>query len=119
MRPTRVLVLYNEPTLPPDHRDAESESDVLDTADHVAATLGEAGYAVSRLGVDRDAAALVAGVRRAKPDVVFNLFEGLPDWGDTEAFAVGVLEWLGLPYTGCPLQPLALARHKPLTKHPL
>jgi D-alanine-D-alanine ligase len=27
------------------------------------------------------------------------------------------LEWLGLPYTGCPLQPICLARHKPLTKH--
>ena len=62
-------------------------------------------------------AALVTGIRKARPDVVFNLFEGLPDWGDTEAFAVGVLEWLGVPYTGCPFQPLAIARHKPLTKH--
>jgi D-alanine-D-alanine ligase len=117
MRPTRVLILYNEPTLPSDHRDADSEHEITDTVDHVEAALTAAGYAVGRLGVGRDVAALVAGVRRAKPDVVFNLFEGLPDWGDSEAFAVGVLEWLGLPFTGCPLQPLALARHKPLTKH--
>src|SRR4051812_39763325 len=71
---------------------------------------------VSRLGLTRDPGALVTGVRKAKPDAVFNLFEGLPDWGDTEAFAVGVLEWLGVPFTGCPLQPVCLARNKPLTK---
>src|SRR4051812_22823765 len=100
MRPTRVLVLYNEPTPPPDHRDADSEHDIVETAGHVEAALAAAGYAATKLGVSRDAAALVGGVRRARPDAVFNLFEGLPDWGDTEAFAVGVLEWLGLPYTG-------------------
>jgi D-alanine-D-alanine ligase len=117
MRPTRVLILYNEPTLPPDHRDADSEHEITDTVAQVDVTLKAAGFAVSRLGASHDVAALVAGVRKARPDVVFNLFEGLPDWGDTEAFAVGVLEWLGVPYTGCPFQPLCLARHKPLTKH--
>src|SRR5205807_1505210 len=60
--------------------------------------------------------ALIPRVRKARPDVVFNLFEGLPEWGDTEAFCVGMLEWLGIPYTGCPLQPVALARNKPLAK---
>jgi D-alanine-D-alanine ligase len=116
MRPPRVLILYNELTLPPDHRDADSEHEVTFTVEHVAQALKAAGHRVSRLAVSRDAGALVAGVRRARPDVVFNLFEGLPDWGDTEAFAAGALEWLGVPYTGCPFQPLALARHKQLTK---
>jgi D-alanine-D-alanine ligase len=116
MRPTRVLILFNEPTLALDHRDADSEHEITDTVAHVETTLKAAGLAVSRLGVSHDAAALVAGVRKARPDVVFNLFEGLPDWGDTEAFAVGVLEWLGVPYTGCPFQPLCVARSKPLTK---
>ena len=118
MRPTRVLILYNEPTLPLDHRDADSEHEVTDTVGHVETTLNAAGFSrFPELGVSRDvSAALVAGVRKSRPDVVFNLFEGLPDWGDTEAFAVGVLEWLGVAYTGCPFQPLAVARHKPLTK---
>src|ERR1700716_4162639 len=106
MRPTRVLILFNEPTLPLNHRDADSEHEITEVVDHVATTLKAAGFAVSRLGVSHDPAARVTGVRKARPDVVFNLFEGLPDWGDTEAFAVGVLEWLGVPYTGCPLQPL-------------
>jgi D-alanine-D-alanine ligase len=116
MRPTRVLILSNEPTLPPDHRDADSEHEVTYTVEHVALALKGAGFHVSRLAVSHDAGALVSGVRRARPDVVFNLFEGLPDWGDTEAFVVGALEWLGVPYTGCPLQAIWLARHKPLAK---
>jgi D-alanine-D-alanine ligase len=116
MRPTRVLILYNEPILPPDHHDAASEHEVTETIELLESALAAAGFAVSKLGVNHDAAALVAGVRKARPKVVFNQFEGLPDWGDTEAFAVGLLEWLGLPYTGCPFQPLCLARHKPLTK---
>jgi D-alanine-D-alanine ligase len=116
MRATRVLILYNQPTLPENHRDADSEHEVLYTAEQVEKALAAAGYAISRLAVDRDPGVLVPGIRKARPDVVFNLFEGLPDHGQTEAYAVGVLEWLGLPYTGCPFQPLALARNKPLTK---
>jgi D-alanine-D-alanine ligase len=116
MRSTRVLILYNEPTLPPDHRDADSEHEITFTVEKVGQALKAAGFHVSQVGVSRDVGALIAGVRRARPDVVFNLFEGLPDWGDTEAFAVGALEWLGVPYTGCPFQSLCLARHKPLAK---
>src|SRR5262249_39764227 len=96
--------------------DAESEHEVTETIELLESALDAAGFSVGKLGVNHDAAALVAGVRKARPDVVFNQFEGLPDWGDTEAFAVGLLEWLGLPYTGCPLQPLCRPRHKPLTK---
>jgi D-alanine-D-alanine ligase len=116
MRPTRVLILYNEPTLPPGHRDYDSEHEVTYTVDEVAKALEPAGYQVLRLGVSHDPTDLLKGIRKARPDVVFNLFEGLPDWGDTEAYAIGLLEWLRVPYTGCPLQPILLARDKPLTK---
>ncbi len=112
----RVLVLYNEPVLPADHPDADSEHEVLFTVDVVAGHLGDAGFEVSRLGVSRDPATLLSGLRRAKPDVVFNLFEGLADQYGTEAHAAGLLEWLGLPYTGCPFHTLCLARDKPWTK---
>jgi D-alanine-D-alanine ligase len=112
----RVLVLYNEPTLPPDHPDADSEHDILYTADTVARIAQQAGLAVSRLGVTDDPAALLAGLTAAQPDVVFNLYEGLAQWGNTEAFVSGLLELLRLPFTGCPTQPLMLCRSKPLTK---
>jgi D-alanine-D-alanine ligase len=69
------------------------------------------------LGVGRDPALLINGIRRVRPDVVFNLFEGLADQSETEAHAAGILDWLGVPYTGSPYLTLCLARHKHLTKN--
>jgi D-alanine-D-alanine ligase len=113
----RVLVLHNQPVLPQNHADADSEHEVLSTARFVQQILSDAGYEVSTLGVARDPGLLLARLRDIRPDVVFNLFEGLADFGDTEAHVAGVLEWLEIPYTGCPYQTLCLARNKHLTKH--
>lgn len=115
-RPTRVLIVYNEPVLPKDHPEADSEHDIFDTVDEVAKALHEGGYIAEKLGVGRDPQTLVQGVRASKPDVIFNLFEGLADWGETETFVVSILEWLGIPFTGCPVLPTVLARNKPLAK---
>jgi D-alanine-D-alanine ligase len=112
----RVVVLYNEPVLPPDHPDAESEHEILYTADVVATTLEKAGFTVSRLGVGHDPAHLIAGMTGLAPDVVFNLYEGTADHGNTEAYVAGLLEWLGVPFTGSPSPALWLARSKHLTK---
>jgi D-alanine-D-alanine ligase len=113
----RVQILYNRPVLHRTHPDAESEHEILYTVDVVHQTLSSAGAVVDRLGVCRDPEALLSGVRQFGPDVVFNLFEGLADFGDTEAHATGLLEWLRIPFTGSPFQTLCLARNKPLTKY--
>lgn len=115
----RVLVLHNRPILPEDHPDADSEHEILFTTEHVQNTLSKAGYEVTTLGVSRDPAVLIDGLREHRPDVVFNLFEGLADFSDTEAHVAGILEWLEIPYTGCPFQTLCLARDKRMTKHVL
>ncbi|HTU18235.1 MAG TPA: ATP-grasp domain-containing protein [Gemmataceae bacterium] len=113
----RILILFNKPILPEDHADADSEHEIFFTTEFVRQTLTEAGYDVSMLGVSRDPAVLLEGLRDLRPDVVFNLFEGLADFGDTEAYAAGILEWLEIPYTGCPHQTLCLARGKHVTKY--
>ena len=113
----RVLVLHNQPVLTEDHPDADSEHEILFTANRVQQILIEAGYDASSLGMSRDPAVLLDGLRDLRPDVVFNLFEGLADFGDTEAHVAGLLEWLEIPYTGCPYQTLCLARSKHITKH--
>jgi D-alanine-D-alanine ligase len=117
MRPTRVAILYNQPVLPADHPDAASEHEILDTVAAVERSLADAGFEVARLGVGHEPRVLVEGLHDLRPDVVFNLFEGLADQGGTEAHVAGVLEWLGLPFTGSPSATLGLARNKPLTKH--
>src|SRR5262249_30370592 len=108
---------YNEPVLSADHCDAESEREVLFTVEAVRANLLQAGFEVEHLGCGRDPAATVHTLGQRRPDVVFNLFEGLADRGDTEATMAGLLDWLGLPYTGCPHHTLCLAQNKHLTKH--
>ena len=113
----RVLILYNEPVLPPDHPNAESEREILATVEVVNRMLTPAGFDVQRLGCSHDPACLLAGLRERRPDVVFNLFEGTADHGLTEAYVAGLLEWLGLPFTGCPSQALFLARGKHLSKY--
>src|SRR5262249_8089317 len=96
---------------------AASEHEILFTVEAVERGLKEGGYAVGRLGVNHDRAHLLHGIRRFRPDVVFNLFEGTGDDGNNEAYAAGLLQWLRLPFTGCPAQTLNLARNKAITKH--
>jgi D-alanine-D-alanine ligase len=112
----RVLILYNEPVLSESHPDADSEHEILYTVEEVAKALREVGHDVRLLGVQRDPATLLTGIRQHRPDVVFNLFEGLADRNETEAYVAGLLEWLEIPYTGCPFQTLCLARTKNVAK---
>ncbi len=118
---THVLVLHNQPLLPDSHPDAESEREILYTTEHVCAALRRAGLDVALLAVGRDPAALVEGVCRHRPDVVFNLFEGLGQADDaiTEVSVAALLEWLGVPFTGSPALAIALARSKPMSKYVL
>jgi D-alanine-D-alanine ligase len=111
-----VVILYNEPVLPADHRDADSEHEILFTVEQVEKVLVPEGYHVSRLGVKRNPSVLLDGLRQLRPDAVFNLFEGLADQTETEAHVAGLLDWMRVPYTGSPYQTLCLARSKHVTK---
>jgi D-alanine-D-alanine ligase len=117
MRPARVLILYNEPVLPAGHPDFESEHEIRDTVDAVARGLQPENFDVCQLGVSNDPEVLLTGLRYHRPDVVFNLFEGTGDHGNTEGYVAGLLEWFGVPFTGSPAHTLCLARSKHLTKH--
>lgn len=114
--PRRVLILHNEPVLPKDHPDADSEHEIIYTSGEVKKYLSEAGHTVELLGVGRDPSKLIDGVRAFRPDVVFNLFEGLADMYESEAYVAGILEFLAIPYTGSPYKALAVARDKSQTK---
>jgi D-alanine-D-alanine ligase len=115
----RVLILYNQPILATDHPEAASEHEILYTVECVEQALRAAGFATGRLGISHDPESLLAGCQRFEPDVVFNLFEGTGDDDFNEAYAAGVLQWLKIPFTGCPFHTLTLARGKHLTKHVL
>src|SRR5207248_3126523 len=90
---------------------------ILYTVDIVDGHLKQAGYSTSRLAVGRDPGTLYKGLRVSRPDVVFNVFEGMADDNGTEASIAGLLECADIPFTGCPFQTLCLARNKHLTKY--
>lgn len=112
----RVLILYNEPVLPPEHPDSQSEQEILQVVGEVGTTLGRAGFRLSRLGLGDDPTVLLDRIKAQRPAAVFNLHEGHPDQGHTEAYIAGLLEFAGVPFTGCPSETLALCRAKHLTK---
>lgn len=113
----RVLVLYNAPVLPADHPDFDAEDGVLETVEFVCEALKQADFEASPFALGRDPGDLIQTVRNHRPDVVFNLFEGTSDQSETEAYVAGLLDWLGVPFTGSPFQALSLARDKHLAKH--
>jgi D-alanine-D-alanine ligase len=82
----------------------------------VARALRSLGHRVSILGVYGDVKRLVAGLSRRKPDLVFNLMEmfGENVFGDIPV--AGLLDLLGLKYTGSGPGELYLSQDKGLTK---
>src|SRR5262245_22311543 len=99
MAAPKVLILYNEPILSEDHPAALSEQDVVTAANEVSTILTAAGYRTECLAIS-EPHGLISALRRRRPDVVFNLFEGIHNRGETEPTAAGILEWLGIPFTG-------------------
>ncbi len=111
-----VLVLYNQPLLPKEHPDSESEHTVVIIAETMASVLSRANFRVKLLGLGRDPATLWQELRRVKPAVVFNLYEGQLEDTETESYVASLLQWSGVPFTGSPPQALSLARAKHTAK---
>lgn len=113
----KVLLLYNQPLLPDNHPDAESERDLLHTVDAVQQALTQYRHQVMLCGLRESPEELLKTVRDQQPEVVFNLFEGFGGNPASEYHIAGLLEWLKLPYTGCPLEAMVLGRDKVRTKY--
>lgn len=89
---------------------ASAEREVSLRSGTAAATaLTEAGYAVAKVDVTRDPAAMVRDVLASSPDVVFNALHGR--FGE-DGCVQGVLNLLGIPYTHSGLLASAAAMDK-------
>jgi D-alanine-D-alanine ligase len=96
--------------------DGENSKEYDPVVRHVARTLRKLGHRVSVLGVHGDVKRLIAGLARRKPDLVFNLMEMFGDnvFGDIPV--TGLLDLLGVDYTGSGPGELYLSQDKGLTK---
>jgi len=96
----------------------EKENDASHDAvvDQVAAALRKGGHRASIFGVHGDLRKLINGLARRRPDLIFNLME---TFGKSQLGAVGVvglLDLLGVSYTGAGPGELYLQEDKALTK---
>ena len=66
----------------------------------VAAALRKGGHRVSILGVYGNVGKLISGLKRRQPDLVFNLMEQFSEDIYSDVGVVGLLDLLGIPYTG-------------------
>ena len=104
----RITILANV-----DH-EGTREWDVV--VGQVAAALRKRKHKVSVLGVHADLKKLIRGLERQQPDLVFNLLEEFGTTPTGNIAACGVLELLGLPYTGCGPGEYYLGQDKVLAK---
>jgi D-alanine-D-alanine ligase len=98
--------------------DAEDENsrDFDPVVSQVARTLRRLGHRVSVLGVHGDVRRLVSGLSRRKPDLVFNMMEMFGDDVFGDIAVTGLLDLLGVRYTGSGPGELYLSQDKGLTK---
>jgi D-alanine-D-alanine ligase len=113
----RILVLFDTDVDPPAEQDYARQLEESDEAEFdVARALKGLGHDVRLFGFRDDLDALVAGLRAAPVDVVFNMTERFRDLSALDYGVAAILEMLGLPYTGASASGLMLARNKALTK---
>ncbi|WP_164985676.1 ATP-grasp domain-containing protein [Bosea sp. Tri-44] len=106
-----VLVLHTLPPAGPPER-SPYEFDLSETAAAIAEAIPEARV----VGVRGEVSEIVEAVASHRPAVVFNLCEAPLGRSDLEAHAAAVLEWLGVRFTGCGSETLALCRRKDRTR---
>lgn len=93
--------------------DAFEEYDSPETVEALAAAIGSHGHEVIRLGGGQS---FLGNIQDTRPDLVFNIAEGLGNYRSREAQVPSVLEMLGVPYSGSDPLTLAVCLEKPLTK---
>jgi D-alanine-D-alanine ligase len=93
--------------------DAFEEYDAPETVEALAAAISSHGHAVFKLG---GGPAFIKNILGVKPDLVFNIAEGLGNYRSREAQVPSVLEMLDVPYSGSDPLTLSVCLEKPLTK---
>jgi D-alanine-D-alanine ligase len=81
--------------------------------------LNKVGINAYTLNIKDDVEILISDLKKHKPDVIFNFIELFKDNSRLEMNVVGLLELLGIPYTGAPPMALANCQNKALAKRML
>lgn len=88
----------------------------IEEYERLAERLIKKGVDAYTLNIKDDIDILIKNIKKHKPDVVFNFVEIYKDNSRLEMNMVGLLELMGIPYTGAPPMALANCQSKILTK---
>jgi D-alanine-D-alanine ligase len=113
-----VAIIYNLPA-PGRYQDMGEQKavlGVLDEVESVGGALAESGYAAVRVPLSPPLEGVRHRLESLDAGLVFNLFEGFDGRPETEPAVAGMLSELGMAFTGCPGEALALALDKARAK---
>jgi D-alanine-D-alanine ligase len=99
--------------------ESETSNEVDIVVDQVAEALREKGHRPSVLAVHDELGKLISGLKRRKPDLVFNLMEMFGKNLRGDVGVAGVLDLVGIPFTGGGPGELYLREDKGLAKKAL
>jgi D-alanine-D-alanine ligase len=115
----RVLVLFDTAGTPPANQDFTKQ---LQTDDdwaaeaHVIDALKKLGHDVRTIGVYDEPGMIIDEIKNNPPDLVFNLTEHFNAVSAYDRNVAGLLEMLGVPYTGSSPTGLTLCKNKGMAK---
>lgn len=125
----KVAVIYNEPN-PELYQPKKKKAKDLDFKPHfsldstnpisefeyIASSLEKVGYEAYTLNIMDNLNVFIKDYDKNKPDVVFNLVELYKEQPRLEMHFTGLLELMGIAYTGAPPMALGTCQNKTLTK---
>jgi D-alanine-D-alanine ligase len=114
----KVLVLFDTAGTPPADQDFTKELKTDDWAAeaHVIDALKTLGHEVRTIGVWDEPGMIIDEIKANPPDVVFNLTEHFNAVSAYDRNVAGLLEMLGVPYTGSSPTGLTLCKNKGMAK---
>lgn len=115
MKNKNVVFLYNKLS---DHP-KEDELDVVRQMRFISKALRKLGYIPYSVPFSIDLAEAIKELKKFNPLVVFNLVEMVEGTGELLSFGPLILNYLRIPYTGVPLEPMFITTSKILTKKQL
>jgi D-alanine-D-alanine ligase-like ATP-grasp enzyme len=96
-----------------------SEVGVIEAREHVEHALRDEGFQTTLLNINGDLKRLIDFLKDSKPDMIFNLCEGVRNLAIHEMHIAGLFELLSVPYTGAGSFALGTALNKVRTKEVL
>ena len=114
----KVLVLFDTAGTPPADQDFTKELKTDDWAAeaHVIDALKKLGHEVRTIGVWDEPGMIIDEIKANPPDVVFNLTEHFNAVSAYDRNVAGLLEMMGVPYTGSSPTGLTLCKNKGMAK---